>query len=67
MASYFLIEPEHAWWTADMQDGNGYLPDGYEYRSDTNDTWLDSAELRRLLWELELGGESQLTPAAERS
>jgi UDP-N-acetylglucosamine 4,6-dehydratase len=67
MATFFLIEPEHAWWTADMQDGNGYLSDGYEYRSDTNDTWLDSAELRRLLWELELGGESQLTPAAERS
>jgi UDP-N-acetylglucosamine 4,6-dehydratase/5-epimerase len=51
---YFVIEPEHPWWPRSQEDDSGRLPDGFEYRSDNNDTWLESDELRQLLLELQL-------------
>jgi UDP-N-acetylglucosamine 4,6-dehydratase/5-epimerase len=51
---YFVIEPQYQWWHTAPSDDQGRLPENYEYRSDTNDKWLDDGELRELLLSLEL-------------
>lgn len=53
MGDYFAIEPEFDWWSA-QESAGPYLPDGYQYRSDTNDTWLQNDDLRRFLMELDV-------------
>ena len=46
---YFVITPVLDYWqSAEFQAGKA-LPDGFAYRSDTNDLWLDVEELRELL------------------
>lgn len=54
LADHYIIEPEHPWWPASGETLGSYLPEGYEYRSDTNNSWLSSDQLRALLLELGL-------------
>jgi UDP-N-acetylglucosamine 4,6-dehydratase len=46
----YVVLPEHPWWESQPRwlDGKP-LEDGFVYASDTNDRWLTSAELRRML------------------
>lgn len=45
----FVIQPSHPWW----RDGDGpegrSLPEGFEYRSDSNDRWLNVDDLARIV------------------
>lgn len=46
----YVVLPEHPWWTDEPRWLEGKpLPDGFVYASNTNDEWLDVAELRGLL------------------
>lgn len=46
----YVVYPAHPWWKPpDVLPGDNRLPDGWSYRSDTNDLWLSVDELRRLL------------------
>lgn len=53
----YVIEPEFAFWTNAHLTGNGAaaLADGFQYASNTNDEWLDSAALHQMLQESGLG------------
>ncbi len=44
----FVVLPTIAEWGFTPPEGEA-LPDGFAYRSDTNDLWLDAAEIRRVL------------------
>ena len=45
----YVILPEfHAWTQADLPTGTP-LEDGFVYRSDTNDRWLESDDVRAFL------------------
>ncbi len=46
---YFVMEPEHHSWGEPQKRWGKALPDGFEYRSDNNDVWLDSEATRQLL------------------
>lgn len=41
----FAILPAHPWWSSDYLPHGAKLPDGFAYRSDTNDRWLSLDEL----------------------
>jgi len=47
---YYVIAPLLAGWSGapDLSDGKR-LPDGFSYKSDTNDQWLDVSQIRELL------------------
>lgn len=49
LKDFFVIEPEHPWWKAGHWKEGKPLPDGYEYRSDNNTSWLSGKELLKLL------------------
>jgi len=50
--NFFVIEPEHAFWTCDNYGGGRNIKDGFFYSSDNNDVWLTSDKLRRIIEEL---------------
>ncbi len=45
----FVVKPVLATWGGDLDVEGETLPDGFAYRSDTNDLWLEGDELRRVL------------------
>lgn len=49
----YIIEPQHPWWPAEAWAHLPCLPEGFVYRSDTNDVWLDEAALAALVAELD--------------
>lgn len=49
---YFLIEPEHPFWSKDYAKEGKLLPDGFKYTSDNNSQWLTTDELKRMAEEL---------------
>lgn len=49
LGSRFVIEPEFRWWGSKGRTRGKPLPEGFEYRSDTNREWLGPRELTRLL------------------
>ncbi|MGV7228589.1 MAG: UDP-N-acetylglucosamine 4,6-dehydratase (inverting) [Nitrospirales bacterium] len=52
---YYVIEPEFQWWTDNKSERNGGrpVPDGFSYASNTNDQWITSEELCKLIPELQ--------------
>jgi len=51
--NFFVIMPDHPWWSyGNYKDGNK-LPDGFRYTSDSNEHWLTEKELQKMLKELE--------------
>lgn len=49
---FYVLQPTHRWWNqGDFQTRNGGrpCPDGFEYRSDNNDTWLSTDDLREMV------------------
>jgi len=47
--TYFIIEPEHPFWSKDNLDGGRPLPEGFKYTSDTNTWWLTKEELKQMI------------------
>jgi UDP-N-acetylglucosamine 4,6-dehydratase len=50
--NYYVITPVLAQWQGPPIEGGKNLPDGFAYRSDTNDLWLGADELHELLRDL---------------
>jgi UDP-N-acetylglucosamine 4,6-dehydratase len=46
---YFVIEPEHPFWSKDNIIGGKPLPDGFTYTSDNNTRWLSTEELKKMV------------------
>lgn len=46
---FFVVEPEHPWWSRDKLQGGKTPKDGFRYTSDNNAEWLTVKELRRIL------------------
>lgn len=53
--TYFMVEPEHPWWStfkADLKNGASQgttLPEGFSYSSDQNTQWLTVSKLKELV------------------
>ena len=45
---YYVIEPEHPFWTKGAMKGCKPLPDGFKYTSDNNTRWLTAKELKKM-------------------
>jgi UDP-N-acetylglucosamine 4,6-dehydratase len=43
--TFYLIEPEHSFWSGGEEPGGRRVPEGFEFRSDTNARWLTPEEL----------------------
>ena len=47
--AYYLVEPEHSFWSRDSYPDGQRLSDGFQYTSDQNDHWLSVEELRQIV------------------
>ncbi len=45
----YIVMPEHPWWDLDAVGNGKPLPDGFTYASNTNDEWLDVAQLTDMI------------------
>ena len=45
----YIVMPEHPWWDAEAVGSGKPLHDGFTYASNTNDAWLDVAQLMEML------------------
>lgn len=45
---YFIVEPEHAFWTEDPLHGGRPLSNDFRYASDTNTQWLNKEDLKKI-------------------
>lgn len=57
--TYFVVEPEHPFWTKDDLDGGRPLPEGFKYTSDANTWWLTKEELKHMIEELDITGKGE--------
>jgi len=46
---YFVIEPEHTWWTTEKWKNGKSLPEGFRYTSDKNTQWLTVKKLQEMV------------------
>jgi len=46
---YYIVEPEHSFWSRNAHLGGQRLPDDFEYTSDGNKHWLTQEELRQIV------------------
>lgn len=49
--NYFIIEPEHPFWSHDNLEGGNSLPEGFRYTSDSNSQWLTKEQLKKMVEE----------------
>jgi UDP-N-acetylglucosamine 4,6-dehydratase len=47
--SYYIIEPEHAFWGKTNHAEGKTLKEGFRYSSEINDTWLNPEELKKMV------------------
>ena len=47
--SFYLIEPEHAFWGKQVYDNGKVLPEGFRYTSENNQIWLTDADLKKIV------------------
>lgn len=52
MGSYYLIQPQTAWWDDANIDGGTAVPEGFSYRSDTNPHFLSADDILAMVEEL---------------
>ncbi|MBN2014546.1 MAG: UDP-N-acetylglucosamine 4,6-dehydratase (inverting) [Candidatus Altiarchaeota archaeon] len=45
---YFVIDPEHPFWSDEHMTSGKRLPEGFRYASDANDQWLTGVELKKM-------------------
>ncbi|TNE66502.1 MAG: UDP-N-acetylglucosamine 4,6-dehydratase (inverting) [Alphaproteobacteria bacterium] len=59
MGDRYVIDPEWSFWDRrdHVEDGYPTMPEGFEYTSDKNDTWLTVEDLRAVLATIPEGGE----------
>jgi UDP-N-acetylglucosamine 4,6-dehydratase (inverting) len=50
-SDYFIIEPEHPFWSSKKRTGGKDLPEAFKYSSDTNSQWLTIDQLRKIVHE----------------
>ncbi len=46
---FFVIEPEHPWWSKEKLKGGKLLPQGFAYSSDTNSQWLTKEKMQKMV------------------
>jgi len=49
---YFVIQPDFHWWTNEaklIREGGTICPDGFSYKSNTNDKWLSIDDIKKLV------------------
>jgi UDP-N-acetylglucosamine 4,6-dehydratase len=49
LKDFFIVEPEHPWWSSEKWKIGKLLPPGYRYTSDKNNKWLTRQEIQRLV------------------
>lgn len=49
MGEMFLVKPNFPWWGKRAWAGGSPLPAGFRYSSDSNDSWLTTEELRKIV------------------
>ncbi|WP_024876575.1 UDP-N-acetylglucosamine 4,6-dehydratase (inverting) [Saccharomonospora piscinae] len=47
----YVVQPHIAGWGYEPPEGGEAVPDGFSYRSDTNDLWLSTDDIRKLIAE----------------
>ncbi len=47
--TFFIIKPEHPWWSTENWKDGKKLPDGFRYTSDNNSNWLTEKELKSMV------------------
>src|SRR5262249_39258176 len=52
LETYYVIEPEHPFWNSRTPAQGIRVPEGFQYRSDTNQDWLSPLELNECLVDL---------------
>jgi len=57
--SYFVIEPEHSFWSKDNLNGGRSLSEGFKYTSDTNTWWLTKEQLKQIIEEPDITGKGE--------
>jgi UDP-N-acetylglucosamine 4,6-dehydratase len=50
---FFVIMPDHPWWSSKNYSDGKKLVEGFRYTSDLNGSWLTERELQKMLKELE--------------
>ncbi|MBI2625286.1 MAG: UDP-N-acetylglucosamine 4,6-dehydratase (inverting) [Candidatus Nealsonbacteria bacterium] len=50
--TYFIVQPEFAFWEEYKLNEGKNLPDDFKYASDTNDQWLGQEDLRKIIREI---------------
>lgn len=55
----YIIDPEWSFWDREAHASDGYplMPEGFEYTSDKNDSWMSVADLQDVLKQIPEGGE----------
>ena len=51
---YYVIEPEHPFWKADNHRDGQYVPQDFQYGSDTNTQWLSPEDLEACIAKIEI-------------
>lgn len=53
---HYIIYPNYIWWNKDnyFKEGGTLIEDGWEYNSGTNDKWIDSKSLKKMINELDI-------------
>lgn len=46
---FFIIEPEHPWWSGRLHKGGRPLEEGFRYTSDKNDKWIKKENLKEII------------------
>lgn len=46
--TYYVVQPEFAWWSEEYSRSGKELTDGFKYTSDTNEDWLTVEQLQTL-------------------
>lgn len=50
--NFFIIKPEHPWWSSSNWKDGKSLPDGFSYTSNNNKYWLKEEELKKIVEDL---------------
>jgi UDP-N-acetylglucosamine 4,6-dehydratase len=61
---YFVIAPDHPFWTWHTPEGGRPVPDGFKYTSDTNPQKLSLEELRQMVEDLSIKDDVEETSIA---
>lgn len=51
--NFFVIMPDHPWWSYENYKDGNKLPQGFRYTSDSNEHWLTGKELQKMLKQLQ--------------